>query len=394
MAGGVGHKRRHEDRGMSERVLFVDDENEVLEGIRRLLRNQVELETASSGAEGLRLLRETGPFALVVSDMRMPGMSGVQFLMKVREHNPDIVRLVLSGQADLQATIDAVNQGHIYRFLTKPCPADLLRAAIEDGLKQHRLIVAEKELLEQTLSGCVRMLIEVLGMVSPTASTRASRLQRYTIELAAALNLPGRWQWGLAAFVSQIGCVGLPRDILSKVDAGQTLTDDERQLHESHPQVAERLLAAIPRLQDVAAIVTAQFGVLSFAGKPENLREWDDRSIGQLLLRTAFEFDRLILKGTSRNTAVAAMSASKLGLPAGVMNALRSLVPANRERVLRQIHVKDLAPGMVLDEDLVSPKGIRLVPAGHDVTQTLIVRLKSIEGGVGVVQPFRVLVAG
>lgn len=379
---------------MSERVLFVDDEHEVLDGIRRLLRNQVELQTATSGTEGLRLLREAGPFALVVSDMRMPSMNGTQFLMKAREQSPDIVRLVLSGQADLQTTIDAVNQGHIYRFLTKPCPADQLLAAIEDGLRQHRLLVAEKVLLEQTLSGCVKMLIEILGMVSATASTRASRLQRYTIELAAALNLPDRWQWGLAAFVSQIGCVGLPKDIMSKVDAGQTLTDDERQLHESHPQVAERLLAAIPRLEDVAVIVTAQFGALSFAGRPENLREWDDRSIGQLLLRTAFEFDRLILKGTTRSTAVATLGASKLGLPVSVMNALRSLVPANRERVVRQIRISGLAPGMVLDEDLVSPKGIRLVPAGHEVTQSLIIRLKSIAGGVGVVEPFRVLAPG
>jgi len=141
---------------MSERVLFVDDEPQVLEGIQRALRKQVEVQTATSGAEGLRLLREAGPFALVVSDMRMPSVSGAQFLMKVREQSPDTVRLVLSGQADLQATIEAVNQGHIYRFLSKPCPVEQLLAAIEDGLKQHRLLVAEKVLLEQTLSGCVK----------------------------------------------------------------------------------------------------------------------------------------------------------------------------------------------------------------------------------------------
>ena len=100
------------------------------------------------------------------------------------------------------------------------------------------------------------------------------------------------------------------------------------------------------------------------------------------------------MKGTTRSTAVATLGASKLGLPVSVMNALRSLVPANRERVVRQIHISGLAPGMVLDEDLVSPKGIRLVPAGHEVTQSLIIRLKSIAGGVGVVEPFRVLAPG
>jgi DNA-binding NtrC family response regulator len=181
---------------MSDRVLFVDDEPNVLEGIQRSLRKQVDLQTAGSGAEGLRVLTEAGPFALVVSDMRMPTMNGAQFLAKVREQSPDTVRMILSGQADLQATIAAVNEGHIYRFLSKPCPAEQLLVAIADGLKQHRLITAEKVLLEQTLSGCVTMLIEILGMVSPAASSRASRLQRYTVGLAKALELPDRWQWG------------------------------------------------------------------------------------------------------------------------------------------------------------------------------------------------------
>jgi response regulator RpfG family c-di-GMP phosphodiesterase len=377
---------------MSDRVLFVDDEPNVLEGIQRSLRKQVDLRTAASGAEGLRLLTEAGPFALVVSDMRMPIMNGAQFLAKVREQSPDTVRMILSGQADLQATIAAVNEGHIYRFLSKPCPAEQLLVSIEDGLKQHRLLTAEKVLLEQTLSGCVTMLIEILGMVSPAASSRASRLQRYTVGLAKALELPDRWQWGLSAFVSQIGCVALPKEILSKVEAGQTLTDEERRLHESHPEVAGKLLAAIPRLEDVAEIVTAQFGSVSFAGTFEDVRQWDVRSAGRLLLRTAIEFDRLIATGASGEAAADALSASKLGLPSCIVKALRSLAPASRERIVRQIRLKDLSPGMILDEDLVSPKGIRLVPAGHEVTRSLIVRLASIAAGVGVVEPFRVQV--
>src|ERR1700677_1380869 len=147
---------------MSERILFVDDEPNVLEGIRRTLRKQGEIYTAASGAEGLRVLSESAPFALVVSDMRMPAMNGAQFLARVREHAPDTVRMILSGQADLQATIAAVNEGGIYRFLSKPCPSDQLLLAVQDGLEQHQLIVAEKVLLEQTLSGAVTMLIEIL----------------------------------------------------------------------------------------------------------------------------------------------------------------------------------------------------------------------------------------
>jgi len=285
-----------------------------------------------------------------------------------------------------------VNQGHIFRFLSKPCAGDQLMSAIEDGLKQYQLLTAERVLLEQTLSGCVKMLIEILGMVSPAASNRASRIQRYTVALAAALELAGQWQWGLAALVSQIGCVALPSELLFKVESGQSLTDEERNLHESHPEVAGRLLASIPRLEEVAEIVTAQFGPLSFAAMPSDVRLWDVRSAGRLLLRTAVDFDRLTMSGVRRESVAETLRTSKLALPACVAEAVRALTPASRDRVMKQIRLKDLCAGMILDEDLVSLKGIRLVPAGNEVTRSLIVRLGSIAAGVGVAEPFRVQV--
>ena len=212
------------------------------------------------------------------------------------------------------------------------------------------------------------------------------------IALSGALQLPDRWQWGLAAYVSQIGCVALPKEILLKVEAAQALTEEEKRLYESHPEVAGKLLAAIPRLEEVAAIVAAQFGAISFAGRPDDVRKWDICSTGQLLLRTSLEFDRLTARGTSRDAAVQSLSKSALALPPAVVNALHSLRAAHREFITRQVRLKDLALGMLLDEDLVSPKGIRLVPAGHEVTRTLLVRLSSIADGVGVAEPFRVRV--
>jgi response regulator RpfG family c-di-GMP phosphodiesterase len=377
---------------VNQRVLFVDDEPQVLEGIQRTLRKHVDLQTASSGAEALRLMREGAPFALVVSDMRMPAMNGAQFLAKVREQQPDAVRMILSGQADLESAIAVVNEGHIYRFLTKPCPSERLLEAIEDGLTQHRLVTAEKVLLEQTLSGAVKMLIEILGMVSPAASSHASRLQRHTIELSIALGLQQQWEWGLAAFVSQIGCVALPKEMLSKVEAHQTLTEEERRLFESHPEVASKLLASIPRLGDVAAIVTAQLGPLSFADMPDDLRHWDIRKSGQLLLRTAIDYDRLVISGASRERAISTLRASQCGFPPAILNALSSLTSTPKEPTVRQIRLAELRVGMTLDEDLVTPKGIRLVSAGAEVTSALMIRLTSIATGVGIAEPFRVRV--
>jgi response regulator RpfG family c-di-GMP phosphodiesterase len=377
---------------MSERVLFVDDEPNVLDAIQRTLRKQVDLRTATSGADALHLLKEEGPFALVISDMRMPSMNGAQFLAKVRDVSPDTVRMILSGQADLPATIAAVNEGHIYRFLSKPCPMDQLMAAVSDGLKQYRLITAEKVLLEQTLGGSVKMLVDILAMVSPTASGRATRLQRYSVELRKALGLKDRWEWDLAVLVSQIGWVALPKDILLKVESLQALNDEEKRLYESHPEVTSNLLGAIPRLEDVAAIVAAQFTPVSFSGKPTDIRHWDVRSTGQMLLRTSIDFDRLITGGATHDQAVDALVASKLALPQPLITALRTLTVEGPALIARQVRLKDMVPGMVLVEDLLSLKGIRLVPAGQEITSTLLTRLNSINGGVGVVQPIRVRV--
>ena len=377
---------------MSDRVLFVDDEPNVLEAMQRGLRKQVDMQTAPGGAEGLRLLRDSGPFGLVISDMRMPLMNGAQFLASVREQFPDTVRMILSGQADMPATIAAVNEGHIYRFLSKPCPTDQLLAAVTDGLRQHHLMTAEKVLLEQTLSGAVRMLIEMLGMVSPAASNRASRLQAYTLTLSSALGLTEHWQCALAAHVSQIGCVALPQGLVAKIEAHQALTEDEQRLYDSHPVVAGKLLAAIPRLEDVAAIVTGQFDTIDIKGLPGDLRQWGVRSIGRLLLKTSLDFDRLAMQGMGRDAAVDTLRAPRYALPGCVLQALATLPSTRHTQVPRQVRVRDLLPGMILDEDLVSPRGIRLVPSGHVVTRSLIVRLSSFADGIGVSEPFRALV--
>jgi len=375
-----------------EKVLFVDDEPNVLEGIQRGLRKRVDLQTATSPAEGLRLLREAGPFSVVVSDMRMPEMNGAQFLARAHECSPNTVRMILSGQADLEATISAVNQGHIFRFMCKPCSSDELWAAVEAGIEQFRLVVAEKVLLEQTLSGAVKTLIEILGMVSPAAYGRASRLHRYVVALSGTIGLAHVWELPLAAMVSQIGCLTLPSETLSKVAAGQELGDEEKRLYESHPEVAGKLLVAIPRLGDVAAIVAGQCRPVELDGRPADVRQWDVRSAGQALLRAACEFDRLVTSGIAPGAAIDSLTVPRLQFPAAIIEALRSLPVPGCRTALHLIRLRDLVPGMIFDQDLASAKGIRLVASGQEVTTALLVRLRTVASGVGVVEPFRVRV--
>jgi len=140
---------------MAEKILCVDDDPNVLSALERTLRKQYAIHTAEGAEEGIKAIEAEGPFAVIVSDLRMPGMDGIQFLAHVKEIAPDSVRIMLTGHADLKVSIEAVNEGNIFRFLTKPCPPEKLSKALDAGIELYRLVKAEKELLESTLRGSV-----------------------------------------------------------------------------------------------------------------------------------------------------------------------------------------------------------------------------------------------
>ena len=132
---------------MADKVLLVDDEENVLHGYHRVLHRRFRLEVAMGGPQALLALEHHGPFAVIVSDMRMPGMTGLDLLRSAQELAPDATRIMLTGNLDQQTAMDAVNQGQVFRFLTKPCPVDVLTGALRDAQAIYQLAVAEKELL-------------------------------------------------------------------------------------------------------------------------------------------------------------------------------------------------------------------------------------------------------
>ena len=136
---------------MEEKILFVDDDVKALLGYERVLHREFQVTTATGGAEGLATLQANGPYAIVISDMRMPAMNGADFLAQVRQRSPSTVRMLLTGYADLDAAIEAVNAGNIFRYLTKPCRKDDLVHAIESGLEYYRSILTDKGLIKKAL---------------------------------------------------------------------------------------------------------------------------------------------------------------------------------------------------------------------------------------------------
>ena len=378
---------------MSDRVLFVDDEPNVLDGIRRQLRNRVNIETAIGAAAGLSMIESKGPFAVVVSDMRMPEMNGARFLSKVNEISPNTVRMVLSGQADLDSTVAAVNEGHIFRFLMKPCDSDKLVEVVNSGIAQYRLVNAEKHLLEETLNATVKVLLEVLGLINPAAQRRAAQIQKYAESATKALKPPDPWKFQLAAMLSQLGCVALPPEMLARVYGGQALSDEENKLYRSHPEVAGKLLGQIPRLEDVAAMVAGQLRTPAKELATGDVKSWNPQLLGAAILWTAVRLDQFVDEGRSVHYAIHQIMQLAPHLPKQITAAmLTAPVTGGGRRESRTLTVEELGIGMILEAEVLSAKGIRLVPKGVEITASLLGRLSTIARGVGVTEPIQVSV--
>ena len=377
---------------MSEKVLYVDDEPNVLAAYKRVLRNSVEVDTAQGGQEGLKAIASKGPFAVVIADMRMPGMDGIEFLAKVKQLAPNTVRMMLTGNADLQTAVNAVNEGNIFRFLTKPCPQEVLVKSVQAGIEQYRLIVAERRLLEETLNGAITVLTDVLSLVNPTAFGRAARIRRYVKHIVTQLGLPRTWKFEVAAMLSQIGCVTLPPEVLQKMYAGQELSAEEEKMYASHPDIGGKLIVHIPRLEDVARMVAGQQQPPAQDGSSKEPKRRDEVVLGGQILKVVLDFDRLVTHGTPAEKALAQLDRQPDVYDPDIVSALRDLQlrpPASRPRSLR---VDQLDAHMILDEAVYAKNGNLLVTKGQELTSPVLERLRRWASGVGVEEPIRVQV--
>jgi len=376
---------------VSDRILFVDDEPNVLAAYERGLRKEFELDTASGGKEGLNAIATKGPYAVVVSDYQMPDMDGVEFLARVSECAPDSVRVMLTGHADLTVTIASVNKGNIFRFLTKPAKRDELVHALKASLRQHKLIVAERELTEKTLQGSIKVLTEILSLVHPLAFGRASRLKRYVSHIAMALELPDIWQLEMAAMLSQIGCITSTPATLHRVYVGEELSPDEDAAFSSHPKVAGELLARIPRLERVAEMIARQQQMPTNEDGALPIAADDTSALRAHILAVALRFDTLTSAGASRSQAIRQLRRELHAVLYPVIDALESM-PATpiglRPGIAR---IEDMKKGMVLDQDVKTVTGIMLVLKGQEITTPVMRRLVSFAKTVGIVEPISVL---
>lgn len=351
---------------MSDRILCVDDDPNVLSGLERGLRRHFDVVTALGGLRGLEAIRMRGPFAVVVSDMRMPAMDGIQFLTRVREMAPQTVRIMLTGMTDQRTAAEAVNEGHIFRFLTKPCPPETLVTALRAGVDQYRLITAEREVLEKTLSGALKVVADILALVRPAAYGRAARVRQIVRQILRDLEAERPWEIEIAAILSQIGCVTLPDETLEKALHGLPMSEDEEKMVAEHPAVGSDLLRTIPRMEGVAEIIRHQ---------DEPFTGGETTPLGSRVLKVALDYERLLSSGQAPVDALRALETAGSRYDRAVVLALARTLSAEPASEKRCIPIAHLSPGMVIAEDIRTKSGLLLIRHGQEVTESMILRL-------------------
>jgi len=376
---------------MTQKILFVDDEENILLAYARSLRKRFQMDTALGGKEALYRLNNEGPYAVLITDMRMPGMDGVQLLEEVRKRSPETVRLMLTGNSDQQTAMEAVNKGAIFRFLSKPCDSEDLARALTAALEQHRLITVEKDLLERTLKGTILMLGELLSMLDPASFGRSQQVADLAKQIADDMAMEKTWMMEVSAILAHIGLHTLPPSVLAKLQSGAFLGGVEREMCHRIPEIGANLIRCIPRLDDVASIVYYAQKNFNGTGFPIDDVKGDLIPEGARILRVASDFVTLLAQKGSTAAAIQDMSSRLAWYDPRVIQTLRVLL-SNREDLdskapVRAVAFEELLVGQRLAEDVETLQAWLVLPKNTVIGRTHLEKLRNFHRLAGLKEP-------
>jgi len=414
----------------SATLLCVDDEPNILNALRRLFRQDgYRVHTAGSGAEGLALL-EREPIDAVISDMRMPEMDGAAFLGQVRQRWPESIRILLTGYADVSAVLTAVNEGEIYRYITKPWDDTDIRVQVRQAIerkklgeektrlegvirKQNEELKQFNEMLEALVeqrTGEYRRAMDELGQsheklkstfltairvfsglveMREGAAGHSRRVADLALKLARQISLPEPecQDVMIAGLLHDIGMLGFP-DVLFK-KAFEALNREERAEYETHPAKGQGLLMALDQLQSAARLIRSHHERFDGRGYPDGLRGLDIPA-GARVLAIVEEYDsvqsgaltirRLGLTEAARHITEGAGSKFDPTYVKAFLTVIGRPAPPD---VVVAMATANLTPGMVLARDLVARGDVLLLAGGHALTDSLIAQIRGYEASDG-----------
>ena len=402
-------------------ILLVDDEPNILSSLRRLLRpHGYTIYMGESGKAGLEIL-EQHPINLVISDMRMPEMDGAQFLEQVRQRWPETIRVLLTGYADVSSTINAINRGEIYRYISKPWHEDDLLLIVRDALERQRLVKENERLLQLTraqneelkdlnanLENKVRQrtseieqinsflnlandqlkqnflvsiktftgLMELRGGAIGGHSRRVADLSR---KLAIHLDIPPKERQDIffAGMLHDIGKIGFPDALFLKPVSRMSTT--ELTQYRTHILAGESALMPLDELKNAAKLVRSHHERFDGQGFPDALRG-DEIPLGARIISVVNDYDGL-QNGTLAESKMSPEDAREAIIKSRnkrydpkIVDAFFVVLDslANEDKKELRVPHTDLKPGMVLSRDLVSPEGTLLLSADYVLDEALI----------------------
>ncbi|MBI9045565.1 MAG: response regulator [Anaerolineaceae bacterium] len=377
---------------MNRKILFVDDEAELLNSFRRQLRYKFEISTATSGLDGLDIAKSEGPFAVIVSDMHMPLMNGIEFLSRVESLYPDTIRIMLTGKADLTVAINAVNEGRVFRLLTKPCDNETIILVLNAAVRQFQLENAERELLRDTFRGSIKILLEILNMINPAEFSRTTRSTIYLNHIVKELKLKSGWIFELALSLSQIGLIAFPEYMIDMVYYQEELSKSEKRIISEQHEMGRKLLENIPRLENVGKMIEFQQQPFREFDSANNDEKQTLINLGAQILMICLDLDELVIKGFPTKEAISEMQKRE-----GVYNPkLLAAMNNFKERIgnwnKHKIEAQFIKVGMVVDDDIHLRDGSLLICKGQEITEALQRRLQILHNRNALQEPIYVLV--
>ena len=402
------------------KILFVDDEENILNALQRLLRKEnFQILTTTSYAEALEWVKKES-FSVVVSDQKMPGMQGTDLLEKIRDIAPDCVRIILTGYADIQSAIEAINKGAVYRFISKPWNDDELKLALRQALMQFLMVQENHELgelikkqnmelrelnqnlekkveertravlllnqrLENSLLKSVRMLSELTEMHSSMMGHHAKRVAVLSRETAKRLNFTPRdiFAVEMAATLHDIGKIGIAETILSKSE--EKMTSAEREVFRSHPVRGEVLAKLVSDDERIPLMVRHHHEYWNGSGYPD---KFTGKNIptGAMIICIANYFDLFMNSKSAFQQATPEetlkLISSKKGIlfdPAVVdvfLKMVQEVRNKNESDKELEVFFKDLVPGMQISRDLITSRGILLLSKNTEINSDILLKIK------------------
>ena len=381
---------------MRAKILFVGDDAAVLAAYQRDWRKQFHIETALGADVALAAMKGDENYAVMVIDNGVAGMDGIDLLMKAEEGTPDTVRIVLAHSADLKAAMDALNHGHVFRFLIKPFAPDVLGMTLEAALRQNWLLTRERELLEKTVNGCIKLFTDILATMDTYSFGRAQILRDYTRLWVKSLELDHSWELEAAAMLTQIGLATVPPAVLQKIRSNVTLTGPEKDMVARVPEAGSLMLDSIPHLGNVARIILYHRKNFDGSGLPFDGVAREEIPIGSRILRVLSDLVRFEAAGTSKFKALEQMK-TRVGFydPRLVQAAFASFemdlcAPGLPETSTQEIRMKELRIGQVLRSNIETRGGMMIAAAGTIVSQMVMEKLRNFDALSGIREPIRV----